>query len=72
MKRFLVLEGNSVFRECLAFLLEWSAELEAVQAGSVEGARRALAAPRNEFELAIVNIDSLTENPSSGNPLELI
>ena len=72
MKRCLLLEEHRLFREFLALLLEWSAELEAFQAGAVEEARRALAAPRNEIELAIVNIDSLTENPSSGNPLELI
>jgi DNA-binding NarL/FixJ family response regulator len=72
MKRCLLLEEHRLFREFLALLLEWGAELEAFQAGAVEEARRALAAPRNEIELAIVNIDSLTENPSSGNPLELI
>jgi two-component system response regulator DesR len=67
MKRCLLLEEHRLFREFLALLLEWGAELEAFQAGAVEEARRALAAPRNEIELAIVNIDSL-----NGTPLELI
>ena len=72
MKQVLVLEANAVFRECLAIVLEWSTELQALQAGSVEGARRALADPRNEVELAIVDIGSPNGNPSDGNPLELI
>ena len=67
MKRCLLLEEHRLFREVLALLLEWSAELEAFQAGAVEEARRVLAAPRNEIELAIVNVDSL-----DGNPFELI
>ena len=72
MKQVLVLEANVVFRECLAIVLEWSTELQALQAGSVEGARRALADPRNKVELAIVDIGSPNGNPSDGNPLELI
>jgi DNA-binding NarL/FixJ family response regulator len=72
MKQVLVLEANAVFRECLAIVLEWSTELQALQAGSVEGARRALADPRNKVELAIVDIGSPNGNPSDGNPLELI
>jgi DNA-binding NarL/FixJ family response regulator len=72
LKQVLVLEANAVFRECLAIVLEWSTELQALQAGSVEGARRALADPRNEVELAIVDIGSPNGNPSDGNPLELI
>jgi DNA-binding NarL/FixJ family response regulator len=72
MKQVLVLEANAVFRECLAIVLEWSTELQALQAGSVEGARRALADPRNEVELAIVDIGSPNGTPPDGNPLELI
>src|SRR3712207_4512001 len=72
MKQVLILEANAVFRECLAIVLEWSTELQALQAGSVEGARRALADPRNKVELAIVDIGSPNGNPSDGNPLELI
>jgi DNA-binding NarL/FixJ family response regulator len=72
MKQFLVLEANAVFRECLAVVLERSTGLQALQAGSVEGARRALAEPRNKVELAIVDIDSRNGNPSDGNPLEWI
>ena len=72
MKQVLVLEANAVFRECLAIVLEWSTELQALQAGSVEGARRALADPRNKVELAIVDIGSPNGNPSDGKPLELI
>jgi DNA-binding NarL/FixJ family response regulator len=72
MKQVLVLEANAVFRECLAIVLEWSTELQALQAGSVEGARRVLADPRNKVELAIVDIGSPNGNPSDGNPLELI
>ena len=72
MKQVLVLEANAVFRECLAIVLEWSTELQALQAGSVEGARRILADPRNKVELAIVDIGSPNGNPSDGNPLELI
>jgi DNA-binding NarL/FixJ family response regulator len=72
MKQVLVLEANALFRECLAIVLEWSTELQALQAGSVEGARRALADPRNRVELAIVDIGSPNRNPSDGNPLELI
>jgi DNA-binding NarL/FixJ family response regulator len=72
MKQVLVLEANALFRECLAIVVEWSTELQALQAGSVEGARRALADPRNEVELAIVDIGSPNGNPSDGNPLELI
>jgi DNA-binding NarL/FixJ family response regulator len=87
MKQVLVLEANAVFRECLAIVLEWSTELQTLQAGSVEGARRALADPRNEVELAIVDVGSpngTTSNgttsdgttsdgtTSDGNPLELI
>ena len=67
MKQFLVVQADAVFRECLAIVLEWSTELQALQAGSVEGARRALADPRNKVQLAIVDIDS-----PNGNPLELI
>ncbi|HKH78148.1 MAG TPA: response regulator [Rubrobacteraceae bacterium] len=62
MKRFLLLEASALFRESLALLLEWSAELEALQAGSVEEARRALGGSRNKIELAIVNVDSLNSN----------
>ena len=72
MKQVLILEANAVFRECLAIVLEWSTELQALQAGSVEGARRALADPRNKVELAIVDIGSPNGTPSDGNPLELI
>ncbi|MDP8944967.1 MAG: hypothetical protein M3N03_03405 [Actinomycetota bacterium] len=72
MKRFLVLEANAVFRECLVIVLEWSTGLQALQAWSVEGARRALAEPRNKVELAIVDIDSRNGNPSDGNPLGLV
>jgi len=67
LKQVLVLEANAVFRECLAIVLEWSTELQALQAGSVEEARGALAAPRDRFELAIVNVDS-----RDGDPLGLI
>ena len=72
MKQFLVAQGNAVFRECIAIVLEWSTELQALQAGSVEGARRALADPRNKVELAIVDIGSPNGTPSDWNPLELI
>lgn len=72
MKQILVLEANAVFRECLVIVLEWSTGLQALQAGSVEGARRALAEPCNKVELAIVDIDSRNGNPSDGNPLELV
>jgi DNA-binding NarL/FixJ family response regulator len=77
MKQVLILEANAVFRECLAIVLEWSTELQALQAGSVEGARRALADPRNKVELAIVDIGSPNGTTSDGttsdgNPLELI
>jgi DNA-binding NarL/FixJ family response regulator len=67
MKRILLFEEDALFREGLALLLEWTTEFEALQAGSVEEARRALAVPRNKIELAIVNVDS-----HNGNPLELI
>jgi DNA-binding NarL/FixJ family response regulator len=67
MKQCLLLEKNSLFRESLALLLEWSAELEALPATSVEEARQVLGGPRNKIELAIVNVDSL-----SGKPIGLI
>jgi DNA-binding NarL/FixJ family response regulator len=67
MKQCLLLEKNSLFRESLALLLEWSAELEALPATSVEEARQVLGGPRNKIELAIVNVDSL-----NGNPIRLI
>jgi len=67
MKQVLLLEENPLFRQGLALLLEWSLGLEALQAGSVEEARGALAAPRDRFELAIVNVDS-----RDGDPLGLI
>jgi DNA-binding NarL/FixJ family response regulator len=62
MKQCLLLEKNSLFREGLAVLLEWSAELEALQATSVEEAHQVLGGPRNKIELAIVNVDSLNGN----------
>jgi DNA-binding NarL/FixJ family response regulator len=67
MKRLLLVDDNSLFREALALLLEWNMGLDSVQAESVAEARRILGDSHDEVGLAIIDIDL-----PDGNGIELI
>jgi DNA-binding NarL/FixJ family response regulator len=67
MKRLLLVDDNSLFREALALLLEWNMGLDSVQAESVAEARRILGDLHNEVGLAIIDIDL-----PDGDGIELI
>ena len=57
MKRFLLIEDHTLFRESLALLLEWRMQVESVQAGSLAEGRRALSAVKGTADLAIIDLD---------------
>jgi DNA-binding NarL/FixJ family response regulator len=67
MKRLLLVDDNSLFREALALLLEWNMGLDSVQAESVAEARRILGDSHDEVGLAIIDIDL-----PDGDGIELI
>jgi len=67
MKRLLLVDDNSLFREALALLLEWNMGLDSVQAESVAEARRILGDSHGEVGLAIIDIDL-----PDGDGIELI
>jgi DNA-binding NarL/FixJ family response regulator len=67
MKRLLLVDDNSLFREALALLLEWNMGLDSVQAESVAEARRILGGSHDEVGLAIIDIDL-----PDGDGIELI
>ena len=57
MKRFLLIEDHTLFRESLALLLEWRMQVESVQAGSLAEGRRALSAVKGTADFAIIDLD---------------
>ena len=57
MKRFLLIEDHTLFRESLALLLEWRLGLESIEAGSLAEGRRALSAVRGAADFAIIDLD---------------
>jgi DNA-binding NarL/FixJ family response regulator len=67
MKRLLLVDDNSLFREALALLLEWNMGLDSVQAESVAEARQILGDSHDEVGLAIIDIDL-----PDGDGIELI
>jgi len=67
MKRLLLVDDNSLFREALALLLEWNMGIDSVQAESAAEARRILGGSHGEVGLAIIDIDL-----PDGDGIELI
>ena len=67
MKRLLLVDDNSLFREAFALLLEWNMGLDSVQAESAAEARRILGDSHDEVGLAIIDIDL-----PDGDGIELI
>ena len=57
MKRALLIEDHTLFRESLALLLEWRMDVESVQAGSVAEGHRALSAAKDTADFAIIDLD---------------
>jgi DNA-binding NarL/FixJ family response regulator len=57
VKRFLLIEDHTLFRESLALLLEWRMQVESVQAGSLAEGRRALSAVKGTADFAIIDLD---------------
>ncbi len=57
MKRFLLIEDHTLFRESLALLLEWRMQVESVQAGSLAEGRRVLSAVKGTADFAIIDLD---------------
>jgi DNA-binding NarL/FixJ family response regulator len=67
MKRLLLVDDNSLFREALALLLEWNMGLDSVQAESIAEARLILGDSHDEVGLAIIDVDL-----PDGDGIELI
>src|SRR3712207_5900169 len=67
MKRLLLVDDNSLFREAFALLIEWNMGLDSVQAESAAEARRILGDSHDEVGLAIIDIDL-----PNGDGIELI
>jgi DNA-binding NarL/FixJ family response regulator len=57
VKRVLLVEDHTLFRESLALLLEWRLGLESIEAGSLAEGRRALSAVRGAADFAIIDLD---------------
>ena len=57
MKRVLLIEGHTLFRESLALLLKWRLGLESVEAGSLAEGHRALSDLKDMADLAIIDLD---------------
>jgi DNA-binding NarL/FixJ family response regulator len=57
VKRVLLIENHSLFRECLALLLNWKLGLESVDAGSLTEGHRVLGAAKGMADLAIIELD---------------
>ncbi len=57
MKRVLLIEDHTLFRESLALLLERRLGLESVEAGSLSEGRRVLSDPEGIADFAIVDLD---------------
>jgi DNA-binding NarL/FixJ family response regulator len=57
MKRLLLVEDQTLFREGLALLLEWGTGLPIVQAGSLAEARRSLSEAKDRTACVIVDLD---------------
>ena len=57
VKRFLLIEDHTLFRESLALLLEWRMQVESVQAGSLAEGRRVLSAVKGTADFAIIDLD---------------
>ncbi len=57
MKRVLLIEDHTLFRESLALLLEWRMQVESVQAGSLAEGRRVLSDVKGTADIAIIDLD---------------
>ena len=57
MKRVLLVEDHTLFRESLALLLEWQLGLESVEAGSLAEGRRVLSDLEDTADFAIIDLD---------------
>jgi DNA-binding NarL/FixJ family response regulator len=57
VKRVLLVEDHTLFRESLALLLEWRLGLESIEAGSLAEGRRALSTVRGAADFAIIDLD---------------
>ncbi len=57
VKRVLLVEDHTLFRESLALLLEWRMQVESVQAGSLAEGRRVLSAVKGTADFAIIDLD---------------
>jgi DNA-binding NarL/FixJ family response regulator len=57
VKRVLLIEDHTLFREGLALLLEWRLGLESIEAGSLAEGRRVLSAVEGMADLAIIDLD---------------
>jgi two-component system response regulator DesR len=57
VKRVLLVEDHTLFRESLALLLEWQLGLECVEAGSLTEGRRALSNLEGIADFAIIDLD---------------
>jgi DNA-binding NarL/FixJ family response regulator len=57
VKRVLLVEDHTLFRESLALLLEWRLGLESIEAGSLAEGRRVLSAAKGMADFAIIDLD---------------
>jgi DNA-binding NarL/FixJ family response regulator len=67
MTRLLLIGNHTLFRQCLALLLEWQTGLGSVQAGSLAEAQRALSDMNDKPACVIINLELL-----NGNGVELL